>query len=254
VEPGSEDSAQGGARRPWRNRQVVIAVAATFVLTMGLVGALAATWSAGHRVGVADSTDMASRQQHVRERSGDGGPSGSSGSGASHGPAHSDGMHEVSSEFDFLVEMIPHHLEAIETAELLLEHSDRPEMHDFAREIIVTQSAEVEQMAAWLAERYPDRDTTSTYEPMMRDLTDLRGEELDQAFLEDMIPHHMMAVMMSQELLGSGLVEHDDVVPFVENIRDVQRAEIHLMRDWLVEWFGQTPGGHGMGRMHGRRG
>jgi uncharacterized protein (DUF305 family) len=72
---------------------------------------------------------------------------------------------------------------------------------------------------------------------MMRDLSQLRGDALDRAFLEDMIRHHMMAVMMSQQLLNRQLVEHRDVRPFAESIRDTQTAEIRTMQQWLRDWF-----------------
>lgn len=159
------------------------------------------------------------------------------------------GMTAVESEFDYLARMIPHHEEAIDSAELLLEGTDRPEMEAFARDIIDTQSAEVAQMQEWLADEYPGRDVSVDYEPMMRDLTGLTGDELDQAFLEDMVGHHMAAVMMSQQLLVGDLAEQPEVVPFAEQIRDGQHAEIIQMRGWLADWFGQT----GMGAMGPRR-
>jgi uncharacterized protein (DUF305 family) len=85
----------------------------------------------------------------------------------------------------------------------------------------------------------------------MGDLSELRGDELDQEFLETMIPHHMMAVMMSQQLVRGGLAENEDIIPFAENIRDVQRSEIHQMRSWLADWFDADVGGMGMGRGSG---
>lgn len=159
------------------------------------------------------------------------------------------GMTTVGSEFDYLAQMIPHHQEAIASAELLVEGTDRPEMEAFAQAIIDTQSAEVAQMQAWLADEYPDRDVSVDYEPMMRDLTGLNGDELDQAFLEDMIGHHMAAVMMSQQLLAGDLAEQPAVVPFAEQIRDSQHAEIIQMRGWLADWFGQNAMGP-MGLRH----
>lgn len=158
-------------------------------------------------------------------------------------------MTAVESEFAYLARMIPHHEEAIDSAELLLEGTDRPEMEAFARDIIDTQSAEVAQMQEWLADEYPGRDVSVDYEPMMRDLSGLQGDELDQAFLEDMVGHHMAAVMMSQQLLAADLAERPEVVPFAEQIRDGQHAEIIQMRGWLADWFGQT----GMGAMGPRR-
>ncbi|MBI2706393.1 MAG: DUF305 domain-containing protein, partial [Actinobacteria bacterium] len=97
---------------------------------------------------------------------------------------------QVDSEFAYLVKMIPHHEEAITAAQQLLARSDRPEMKAFATSIIDTQTAEADQMKADLANWYPGRDTTTDYTPMMRDLTQLSGDALDKAFLEDMIPHH----------------------------------------------------------------
>jgi uncharacterized protein (DUF305 family) len=144
----------------------------------------------------------------------------------------------VASEFDFLVNMIPHHEEAIATARLLQAGTGRQEMRDFAATIIRTQSAEVARMQAWLDEWYPGRDTVVTYRPMMRDLSGLTGGALDRAFLEDMIPHHMMAVMMSKQLLVRNLAAHEALVPFATGIRDIQQAEIRMMRQWLWQWFG----------------
>jgi uncharacterized protein (DUF305 family) len=153
------------------------------------------------------------------------------------------GMEMVDSEFGYLAHMIPHHEEAIASAGVLLEGSDREEMRTFAESIIETQSAEVTRMRGWLTAWYPDRDAAVDYEPMMRDLDGLTGNDLDRAFLEDMIGHHMEAVMMSQQLLARDLAEHDDVIPFARQIRDSQRAEILQMRTWLQDWFGVSPMG-----------
>jgi uncharacterized protein (DUF305 family) len=143
----------------------------------------------------------------------------------------------VTGEFDYLTRMIPHHQEAIDAARILQAGTRRQQMRDFAAAIIRTQSAEVTQMEAWLAQWYPGRETSVDYQPMMRNLNTLSGDALDRAFFEDMIPHHMMAVMMSQQLLVRQLAQHPAIVPFATTIRDVQHAEIEMMRTWLREWF-----------------
>ncbi|HUG05391.1 MAG TPA: DUF305 domain-containing protein, partial [Candidatus Limnocylindria bacterium] len=58
-------------------------------------------------------------------------------------------MAAVSSEFDYLSHMIPHHEEAIVSATILLEGTARPEMRAFAQSIIDVQSSEVAQMREW---------------------------------------------------------------------------------------------------------
>jgi uncharacterized protein (DUF305 family) len=166
------------------------------------------------------------------------------------GHQHMMQMMQANNEFECLSLMIPHHEEAIATAQRVLEYSDRPEMREFARNIIDVQTAEIGQMENWLDEWYPGQETNLSYTPMMRDLSQLEGEELDQAFLEDMIMHHMGAVMMSQRLVNHSLVEHQAVQPFAQNIADTQRQEIWQMQAWLQNWYGVS----GMpGPMHGGR-
>jgi uncharacterized protein (DUF305 family) len=119
-------------------------------------------------------------------------------------------------------------------------------MRAFGAAIVATQTAQIEQMTTWLTRWYPGRDTGVDYRPMMRDLSDLSGDALDRAFLEDMPAHHMMAVMMSQQLLGRALAEHDQVTDLAVSIRDEQHAEIIQMRRWQADWFdGGTGGGMG---------
>ncbi|GAB3020654.1 hypothetical protein GCM10011376_23090 [Nocardioides flavus (ex Wang et al. 2016)] len=149
----------------------------------------------------------------------------------------------VDSEYGFLVEMIAHHEEAIDAAGELA-RSDRAEMRAFGERIVESQSAQVEQMEGWLDEWYADRSGEVDYDPMMRDLADLSGDELDEAFLIDMIGHHMGAVMMSQQLLVRDLADHADVERLAEDIRDEQRDEIRMMQRWLRDWFDT---GWGMG-------
>ncbi|WP_050741745.1 DUF305 domain-containing protein [Acetobacterium bakii] len=144
----------------------------------------------------------------------------------------------IESEHDFLVHMIAHHEEAVYAAGILKENTEREEMKQFAEDIIKTQSAEIEQMKLWLETWYPNEDHSVDYQPMMRDLTNLQGDALDKAFLQDMMFHHMDAVMMSQQLITGGFGEHSEIIPFARNIRNTQRNEIFIMRNWLSEWFG----------------
>lgn len=140
----------------------------------------------------------------------------------------------VTDEESYLVEMVAHHQEAVDAARELA-RSDRPEMVEFGEAIVRDQSAQIELMRGWLAEWYPNAPADD-YVPMMSDLSGLSGDELDRVFLEDMVHHHMMAVMMSRQLEHRGS-EHDEVSALAESIEDTQSAEIVQMRRWLSEWF-----------------
>jgi uncharacterized protein (DUF305 family) len=147
----------------------------------------------------------------------------------------------VNSEYAYLAEMVAHHEEAVAAAQEL-QRSNRPQMRAFGAAIVETQSAQIDLMTAWLARWYPGRSTEVDYVPMMRDLSGLSGDELDQVFLEDMIGHHMAAVMMSQRLLVRGLANHEEVSHLAVSIRSEQHAEILKMRRWLTDWFDTRPG------------
>jgi Domain of unknown function (DUF305) len=148
-------------------------------------------------------------------------------------------------EAGYLAEMIPHHQEAVAAATQLA-RSPRPEMQALGRRITEIQNSEIRQMTGWLAGWYPQQPRPG-YRPMMRDLSAMSGDDLDRAFLTDMIPHHMRAVMMSQSLLVSGAPLHPQVGVFAGAVRDAQRDEIVLMRGWLTTWFPTSTGPGGMG-------
>jgi len=150
----------------------------------------------------------------------------------------------AASEPEYLAEMVAHHQEAVVAARALA-RSERAEMRAFGESIVTAQSAQIQQMQAWLKDWYPEQSASLDYRPMMRDLSELSGDGLDQAFLQDMVGHHMAAVMMSQHLLGRG-TDHHQVAQLARNIRDVQHAEILQMRYWLAQWF-DTDWRRGMG-------
>lgn len=156
----------------------------------------------------------------------------------------------LQNEADYLTTMVAHHQEAVAAA-TQLQRSDRPQMRAFGAAIVKTQSAQIEQMNRWLRQWYPHRSPDRHYEPMMRDLTHLSGNQLDRTFLQDMIGHHMAAVMMSQQLLVRGLAEHPEVNRLAVTIRNDQHAEIFQMMRWLRTWYHQTwPGRWRGGHMY----
>ncbi len=147
------------------------------------------------------------------------------------------GAWSTDDESGFLREMVAHHREAIEMAGELA-RSERPAMRALGARIVSSQTAQVEQMETWLDEWYADEPSDTAYEPMMRDLSGLSGDRLDRTFLEDMVGHHMAAVMMSQRLLVHGTAEHDEVADLARTIRTEQVREIRWMSERLSTWFG----------------
>lgn len=205
-------------------RRSLVATVGVLALVM-VMAAVAVAGMAGERTGNAPGFRM-----HGMSSS----PWGEPGMGQDRGRMH--GRSAVGGEFDYLAEMVAHHEDAV-VAAAELQRSNRPRLRAFGASIVETQSAQIDLMNDWLARWYPGRTTDVHYEPMMRDLSGLSGDELDEAFLRDMIAHHMVAVMMSQHLLVGGFAEHGRVNGLAESIRDEQRVEIFQMRRWLAKWF-----------------
>lgn len=142
-------------------------------------------------------------------------------------------MMMVASEREFVAGMIPHHQEAVDTATEVLERGGTTEgIRTLAEEIITAQETEIAMLKewhlSWYGEEYQDG---ASYKNMMRDLSGLNGEELDKRFLEDMIPHHMGAIMMAQSVRP--YIEHQEVSEMADAIMETQMAEIELMREML---------------------
>ncbi|MFI7700642.1 DUF305 domain-containing protein [Nonomuraea sp. NPDC049480] len=147
-------------------------------------------------------------------------------------------MHPVTSEYDYLSQMVPHHEDAI-TAARQLQRSERSDMRRLGQSIVTTQTAEVGKMRGWLDQWYRRSPTPGPRQTTMPDLSGLSGDQLDKTFLQHMIPHHMMAIMMSQQLLMHGEVQHSEAADFARTVRDDQWAEARTMRQYLVQWFGE---------------
>ena len=153
-------------------------------------------------------------------------------------------MHSVDSEYEFLVEMIPHHQEAVDSAGETSARTMRPELRAFTQEVISAQSAEIVAMRAWLADWFPGKKDKAAYQPMMRPTAGLSPDRADQAFLEDMIMHHRMAVMMANRILKGSLTERPELRKLADDIIRTQNAEIERMEMWLLEWYGIKSGAH----------
>ncbi len=140
-------------------------------------------------------------------------------------------MMVVKSEREFLEGMIPHHQEAVDTAkEVIARGGSTPEIKKLAEAIVVAQEKEIAMMKGWYQSWYGEEyiNDPKAYKPMMSDLSILSGAALDKVFLEDMIMHHMGAVMMAQSV--QPYIEHNEMTALTKAIVETQTAEIQLMR------------------------
>jgi uncharacterized protein (DUF305 family) len=174
------------------------------------------------------------------------------------------------SDQHFIVMMIPHHDGAIAMADLALKRAQHPEIKKLAETIKITQTKEIQQMRGWYKQWYgtevPDwgqgrgwgwnaQNRPSGSNPQlyggpgmgmgrMGGGMGMRGTNLyalenatdfDQAFIQQMIPHHQMAVMMASMTLGN--TQRPEMRKLTQNIIDSQSAEIAQMQQWYQTWY-----------------
>lgn len=148
---------------------------------------------------------------------------------------HGGGAMAIQSERAFLEEMIPHHEEAIATAQEVLDRgATTPGMETLANNIIESQTAQVADMTAWYEAWFNQPyEPTGEYQPMMRELAPYSGEQLDKVFLHDMTMHHMGAIMMARSVQSS--IEHEEMRELASDIIAEQSSEIQTMQRLFQE-------------------
>ncbi len=145
------------------------------------------------------------------------------------------GMHHmmVNSEEKFVVEMIPHHQEAVDTSKVILNSTNNSELKDLAQRIINAQTREIEMLENWKNEYY-NGGYKPSYEEMMPNLQRLKGDNKDVAYIQGMIMHHRMAVMMAHQVLR--LNPRPEVENFAQKVIQVQTSEIREMQQILKRY------------------
>lgn len=160
----------------------------------------------------------------------------------------------------FIEQMIPHHEDAITMATLAKEKAQREDVKMLAQNIITSQSKEIDQMKQWYRDWY-GKDVPAGSETMqghgmtplrqgfagqvnkmhmgmMGDQSDINrlenASDFDTVFVEEMIPHHQMAVMMAGMLKSS--TTRPEMKKLADDIISSQSKEIDQMRQWLKEW------------------
>lgn len=147
----------------------------------------------------------------------------------------------------FIAQMIPHHDDAITMAKIALQKAEHQEIKDLSQNIIRAQTEENNKMRAWYKDWF-SKDVPDTFSGMgsgmmqnglmggSTDISDLESAKpFDKAFIEQMIPHHQMAIMMAQMLKSS--TSRSEMKELANDIIEAQTKEIEQMRSWYNTWY-----------------
>ena len=146
-------------------------------------------------------------------------------------------------DVSFMQNMIPHHAQAVEMANLVDSRTNRPEILKVSSRIKASQADEIKFMEDWLAERaeplmpeghahhggHHQMAGMATAEQMAQ-LANSEGVEFDKLFLTLMITHHEGALTMVKDLTDQPGSAYDPVLfDFTNDIVNDQKSEIEQM-------------------------
>jgi uncharacterized protein (DUF305 family) len=164
-----------------------------------------------------------------------------------------------SADVGFVRDMMVHHGQAVVLAMIMVQRATVPAVREMAEEIATSQQREVGQMAGWLRQwGLPETTTappmrwmahpapvTADADPPMpgmatrRDVARLavaRGPDADILFCRLMLPHHLGALHMTDEVMKRG--NRPEVIALAAQMRTVQQREITQLNQLLARLTG----------------
>lgn len=160
----------------------------------------------------------------------------------------------------FIDMMVPHHQSAVAMARVALTRAQHPQIERLAQSIIADQNSEIARMKAWRKQWYGSSTTPSMANmptlpgmPMgmtmggmafTKEIADLKtANPFDKAFIDDMLPHHQMAIDAATLELRRG--SHQQLKDLALSIIKGQSREEGLMQAYRALWYGSMSGmGH----------
>lgn len=173
-----------------------------------------------------------------------------SGSGTASVSAPAASADHNAADVTFASDMIPHHQQALEMADLAGQKASNAQVKSLAADIRAAQDPEIRTMSGWLSQwGQPVPSVTGghdmadmshgegeTMDGMMTDeemqrLAAASGADFDRLWLELMIKHHQGAVSMATTAGSAG--KSAEVKALAKQIVDAQQAEIATMQQLL---------------------
>jgi uncharacterized protein (DUF305 family) len=155
-------------------------------------------------------------------------------------------------DVNFVSGMVPHHRQAVEMADMILEKDPSEPVRALAERIKAAQQPEIEQLNEML-ETFGEEPASGGHgghgghggdsgasmhagmmtDEQMQELMDASGPDAERMFLTLMIEHHQGAIDAAETQVADG--EHQPAIELATTIRDDQKAEIAEMEQLLTQ-------------------
>lgn len=175
---------------------------------------------------------------------------------AQHPPGHGEmkpkpqGAQTANTPYDlhFIDMMIHHHQMGIEMAKLAQNKASHAELKNFATKMAEDQQKDTTQLQQWRDEWYagqpkPDHMNMAGMSGMkmpqmdMSKLEATSGNQFDLLFIAMIVPHHQMAIDMSQKALKQA--QHKQLKTFARTTINKQQKEKTQLSKWRAAWGGK---------------
>ena len=168
------------------------------------------------------------------------------GSSDRHGPPSSTDQSSEQADHNaddiaFARNMIPHHQQAVQMAQMVPTNTTNPRVIGLANQIITTEAPGIQAFRTFLMQwqDVQGHDAGGQGIPMvgmvdqttMDKLQSLTGAEFDRLWLTSMIDHHRGAIAMAQDEVAHG--RNADVIYLARSIIATQQPEIDQMKQML---------------------
>lgn len=146
-------------------------------------------------------------------------------------------------DFDFMAQMIPHHMGAIEMAKYEISHGKNEEMIHLAKSILAEQTSDIQTMKL-LISQLPDnaqKADKSFDKAMLQSMTVMMENmppndkltDTDKGFAMVMIPHHQAAIGMAVALIQHST--NKQVITFAKQLISTEQIEIEQMSNFIKQ-------------------
>ena len=144
-------------------------------------------------------------------------------------------------DYDFMAQMIPHHMGAIEMAKYEISHGKNEEMIQLAKSILAEQTSDIQTMKLLISQlpnNAPKADK-SFDKAMLQSMTVMMDNmppndkltDIDNAFAMVMIPHHQAAIEMAIPLVQHST--NKQVITFAKHLISAEQIEIEQMKAFI---------------------
>ncbi|WP_460206649.1 DUF305 domain-containing protein [Scytonema sp. NUACC21] len=229
----------------WKNGFFALTFVALAYLTGGMLTSCSTTTSQNQNQSPETTAVEASDKQHMQH----------GGTGHNSHMSHSMDLGPADANYDlrFIDGMRLHHQGAIVMAKEAEQKSQRPEIKGLARNIIIAQNREEnELLRKWRKEWYPQASAepviyggggksivpmSKEQQQSMKMLEDLGTADanFDLRFMNAMIVHHEGALDMAKDALNKS--QRPEVKKLAQEIIDSQQKEIDEMKQWRKAWY-----------------